>query len=379
MVKTMLRLIVLVTMLAVVFAYAMFQGGFASWFLFYGVLTVVVVTLVVSLVTLRGFVIERKMDKEMIKAGETLIVQVIIKKRVLQPFYYVRVQDLPPAKLGETSESGSLFFFSFQRTLRFSYPIKNVKRGSYTFRELELVFSDLFGLFEKRHIISCESEVLVYPYYEKLVNVPANKNLYSTEGALPNNYLEEERSLAGVRSYIPGDRLASIDWKQSARTTELKTKEFESFRGSGIVVAFDPFYKRSSDELFEKAIEAAASLMVTFVEKQATLKVAVCTEDWQGAQISQYSLPLGLRLFANVDRRKEPAPAVHRFYKEWQGETVYYVCVELAPEMIAALKTMRAQQAAVQLCLISKTEKDRVVAKELERLGIKTYTLSSSE
>lgn len=51
------------------FSYAMFQGGFVSWFLFYAFLPFVLYAGLLALYPLRSFQASRQMDKTQLHAG----------------------------------------------------------------------------------------------------------------------------------------------------------------------------------------------------------------------------------------------------------------------------------------------------------------------
>ncbi|MBR8646101.1 DUF58 domain-containing protein [[Brevibacterium] frigoritolerans] len=62
--------------------------------------------------------------------------------------------------------------------------------------------------------------------------------------------------VSGVREYQPGDQLSWINWKATARTSEIMTKEFEVQKNRDVFIMLD---EKPSD-LFEESIEMAASL-----------------------------------------------------------------------------------------------------------------------
>ena len=368
-----LKLVFLLIFVLAVFSYAMFQGGFVSWFLFYSVMTVLVCTTLIAIYPFRVKRVERQASKEILQAGEKLTIKVTIHKRAIQPFFFVRIQDVIPRNLGKYEENGCLFFFSFQRRLVFSYTVSDVKRGSHTFGKLTLVFGDLFGLFERTSTIDCETKVVVYPHFQKLKSIPAVGKPRQLEGMHIRQSLEEDRSLAGVRQYVPGDRLTSIDWKQSARSSHLMTKEFESYQGEGVVVAFDSYCNLASERKFEQSIELAASLLATFTEKQSSPTIAVRYRGWMSLSVTERSIGQGLLLLAGVAPTNQTVKALDVIYRDWQGMHVYFVCSELNKQVVKACSTMVDQGAILTLCLVQLTNQDRAHLNELEKLKVHMY------
>ncbi|TWI53998.1 DUF58 domain-containing protein [Halalkalibacter nanhaiisediminis] len=373
-IRPFFKYLFILILLGSVFSYAMFQGGFVSWFLFYSVTTVLLYTVVVAILPFKVRGIERILSKETVHSGEDVDVTVIIHKRRFQPFFFVRIQDAAPELLRRV-ESSALFFFSFQRQLVFSYTIPEVRRGAHSFGNVTLVIGDLFGLFERRVTQKCETTVLVYPRVRKLKAVPSSGSPRQLEGIRASQSYQEDRSLAGVRQYVPGDRLTSIDWKQSARLTNLMTKEFESFQGEGVLIAFDSFLSKSSKESFEHAVELTASLMTEFAKGQSTLRLAVRSQDFVSFDVRGKSLAAGLKLLAQVEPNSKPLPTIHRIYREWQGMHVYFVCAELDKQTVLACKTILEQKGFVSICMVSNA--DPVMVNELEKMGITVYVLEN--
>ncbi|MDT8862448.1 DUF58 domain-containing protein [Alkalihalobacillus sp. MEB130] len=370
--KVIIKYLLLLVFLVAVFSYAMFQGGFVSWFLFYSIVTVIVSTILVALYPFQILRVERDVHKDVLPSGDTLIVTVTLHKRAIQPFFYVRVQDLIPSSLGTYEECGALFFFSFQRKLVFSYEIRDVKRGTYKFESLSLVFGDLFGLFERKKVVPCETKVFVYPHVHQLSTLPVQGIPKNVDGTIQRSF-EEDRSLAGVRQYVPGDRLTSIDWKQSARSSKLMTKEFESYHGEGIVLAVDTAIGDRNEQMFEHSIELAASLMVKFAEKHPGLKVAVKYQDWYLVEVTRQTISKGLMALAQVEPRVEATPVIHKMYREWTGMQVYYVSSQINGQLLAICRTLIEQKVMVTVCVVAVSEQDRHVLMELEKIGIAVF------
>lgn len=75
------KLIILTLLTVAVFSYAMFQGGFVSWFLFYAFLPFVLYAGLLALYPLRSFQASRQMDKTQLHAGDRLGVTVTLRRK----------------------------------------------------------------------------------------------------------------------------------------------------------------------------------------------------------------------------------------------------------------------------------------------------------
>ncbi|TPE69347.1 DUF58 domain-containing protein [Halalkalibacterium halodurans] len=368
------KVFLLVGLLVASFTYAMFQGGFVSWFLFYSVVTVTVLTLIVFLFSFQGFDVERSLSQKTAQAGGELTVTIYLRRRSWRPFFYIRVKDLVPLSIGRTEGTGALFFFGLQREWSYQYVISNIRRGEHRFENVHLVFGDLFGLIEKETTVPVESSVLIYPNVHHVKELPPIQNRTFSQGKRANRKQEEERSLAGVRDYVPGDRLSTIDWKQSARALKFVTKEFESYDGEGIVVAFDAYLETLSPTSFETAVELAASLMYKVLQQRPSLEVAVRRKGWQTVTIDTHMLTLPLTLLAKLQPTEEGPKAKDPVYLSWRGATVFYVCTELSEAIVEAARTLQMQHVNVQICLVGKHRKNQEFAEQLKQHRIQIHT-----
>ncbi len=266
--KSSIKLTFLLIINISLFLYAMFQGGFVSWFLFYSFIILTSITILSVFFSFRGFKIERAFSGEFVQANTPLDVKITLKKSRFQPFFYVIVSDILPIELNDSYNSpSSIFFFTLKREISFQYSIKKLPRGEYQWKEVEITLGDLFGFFEKRKVFFLESTVIVYPAYRNLSDWQVNSKNQGESTVAFQRALEEQLSIAGVRHYIAGDRLTSIDWKQSARRDSLMTKEFETFKGNQYNICLN-LGGSGKVERFEHAVELAASFSNYFISKE---------------------------------------------------------------------------------------------------------------
>jgi len=79
---------------------------------------------------------------------------------------------------------------------------------------------------------------------------------------------EDPTFLRGIRPYSPGDRLKHVDWKASAKTGSLQTRQFEctahaQWRVVGhILPSYEPRLQRHNDETNERTISLLAAVAV---------------------------------------------------------------------------------------------------------------------
>ncbi|MDA6082961.1 hypothetical protein OSJ97_25830, partial [Escherichia coli] len=74
-------------------SYAMFQGGFVSWFLFYSFLPFALYALGLSFYSLNDFKVERILPKTEFNAGEQAVITLRITRRTVFPLLYLIIED----------------------------------------------------------------------------------------------------------------------------------------------------------------------------------------------------------------------------------------------------------------------------------------------
>ncbi|HHY21183.1 MAG TPA: DUF58 domain-containing protein [Bacilli bacterium] len=339
---TSIRPLLLFCLNGAVFAYAMFQGGFVSWFLFYGVLAISLVSFSVMAFPIRGVKVERIVERDILRAGETLQVTLQVRFAFWNPFAYLQIEEQLPKALQKFREKkkSAFYFFSWRRSLSFSYSLEAMPRGEHRFEKVTVFVGDMFGFFEKRISLSLPETVLVYPSFEPLEHWAVHSTRESGGSVPLSQSFEEELSLAGVRNYVPGDRLMSIDWKQTARHDRLMTKEFEAEHEQE---AFLVFYQSEAPkhEAFERSIELAASFIDHFAKRKLPLGLAV-------AQHGDYVMPSAKQ--------------------EHYGQLLHYFAKIQAPEVINAKSLSLAKRRQHSLYLFVTTSINGGITQEISEL-----------
>ncbi|WP_338443858.1 DUF58 domain-containing protein [Bacillus spizizenii] len=255
------KLIVLTLLTAAVFSYAMFQGGFVSWFLFYAFLPFVVYAGLLALYPLRSFQASRQMAKTQLHAGDRLGVSVTLRRKLPFPMMYMVIEDCLPEGIESLNRDEAvakrLVFPWFKRSVTMSYELARVPRGEHHFHAVRVRTGDVLGLIEKTAFYELEDTLFVYPSFQRL-SYQVNER-HQEDGVSGSSPVHQHHSAvaASVRNYQPGDRFAALDWKTSARRSQLMTKEFEPSRSKNLFLLMD----RSSSEAFEEVVSVTASIL----------------------------------------------------------------------------------------------------------------------
>jgi uncharacterized protein (DUF58 family) len=258
-------LLKLASLLVITYVFAKFQGGFVSWFLFYGCVTLAVYEGLTYILMFPGMTVSRVIDRDRLTDGEDLEVQLIIRRRFWFPLgWNLVVEPLPDKLAGYYEPHKQLVFPWFKRELVVRYAIPSLPRGSYQLTDCVVTAGDFFGFIQRSKSFPLYNSFLVYPSYRELTHWSTGDGKISGNIQVTHRRSDDVAAVRGIREYHRGDRLSQIHWRASARGTGLKTKEFEHQALNQVVFFFDTekqSYASKDPQLFEMAVKLTASLV----------------------------------------------------------------------------------------------------------------------
>lgn len=279
--STIIRFILVVLLLAALFSYAMFQGGFVSWFLFFGFLPILLYSFIIVIYPLSWLSVEREVSKRYFQAGQTLNVKVTVKSKLPFPILFMIIEDqLPksihyndtrhhkykflkkPNSLFKEETYKTIIFPRLRRKVVYDYSVTSVPRGLHDLDQVRILTGDFLGLVKKENIFSAPVKVLVEP---REVALRLNNEIsYFEEGEQTAYSIKANHTnlVSGVRDYAPGDRVSWLDWKTTAKKQKLVTKEFEQEKHKDLTVILNRIHSEKEDWLaFEGSVEIANSIV----------------------------------------------------------------------------------------------------------------------
>ncbi len=142
----------------------------------------------------------------------------LVNSRRFLPAFIIR------ASFGETT---ILFPFvdSQQQASRFVQWVFP-QRGQNHFDRVYLSSVFPFNFFIRYKDVTAHRTCLVFPEPQRCTLLEQNQNQPQHSGNLSSRRFGQDDDLIAVRDYIDGDPLKHINWKATARTDQLKTKQF---------------------------------------------------------------------------------------------------------------------------------------------------------
>lgn len=148
-----------------------------------------------------------------------------------------------------------------------------VKRGFYEFKSVEINIFSLLFLSSIR--VNVDTELNFYATLKEPVDIELpirSRKISIFAGSIPSKRSGVGIDFYGVRKYYEGDKLSLINWKKSAKNSDLYVNEFEKETNTDISIIVDcrkrVDYNENSKEFFEKALQVAYSIAKSLLKNQ---------------------------------------------------------------------------------------------------------------
>jgi uncharacterized protein (DUF58 family) len=153
------------------------------------------------------------------------------------------------------------------------------RRGRYQQNSFGLATRFPFAFLTKTRRVALAREILVYPpvettdeFFEVIPMITGEFESFA-RGRGDDLYL--------IREYMPEDSARHVDWKATAKSGSLKVREFSREDERKLRIVFDnPGPGNASEQAYENAVTAAASLSWHFAEANAELSFVA--QDYRG-------------------------------------------------------------------------------------------------
>ena len=138
-------------------------------------------------------------------------------------------------------------------------PLPTERRGVYRVGPLALERADPFGLARRTGQREDTSELRVYPRIHLIDPFPSGATR-DLDGPNAGEAPEGGITFQNLRDYVPGDDLRLIHWRSFARTGHLMVRHNVDYHRPSSLVVLDTRPRVHTDESFEDAVRAAASI-----------------------------------------------------------------------------------------------------------------------
>jgi uncharacterized repeat protein (TIGR01451 family) len=252
--------------------------------------------------------------------GDTVEYTVTLSNEKILPLIWVDIQDTFPADLGlpgavlrgsvtETAREHRITtsLLPYQR-VSWKYNLQCNARGYHRIGPVRLRSGDIFGFTAAEERFPEVNYILVYPRVVELrqLILPSEHPLGDARGQKP--IYQDPSRFFGLRDYHPTDPMKHIDWKATARRSQLQTKVFEPVVSLNVLIALNArtgehAWQGSNRRLFERSVTVAASIAKFCADRGYTFSlvsnaVAVYSGKWINVPFSGSNSQIGLVLEA---------------------------------------------------------------------------------
>lgn len=348
------RIIFVVFILLLTFSFAMFQGGFVSWFIFYMALPFVLYSLLLIFYPLQDIELNRQIHTTQIRRGQKYSATIHFNRKLSFPLLYTILTEKTNSvglRQRNATNNRKMFMPGFRKTYTWHYEIGDMPRGEHVLEGIELEVVDFFGWTKKTKMFPLKQTILVYP---NIIDIPyhAIESSYD-QGAMaaPHTLVKDTTMATGIRDYQPGDRVSWIHWKSFARTQTLRTKEFEDRQAEDLFLLDD---RRPSDK-FELQVELTASLLQSIVRGNSSVAYLSIGNKVNSFPIIHSESHLQrvmyhlTKVLPDLDRPAEEV--VSRDLQQIRATTLLYITTKLTVEMVEAIRR-NVKNLSTCMCLV---------------------------
>lgn len=246
---------------------------------------IVVYSLVSLLIAALTLGVKSKLNSTEVYRGQKINYTLFLKGVVLLPvvgYLSVKTADFEVSKKDKFKHSFLIMpSFSINRKFRFELSCSHV--GLWNVGIKKLRFEDLFGLFSLPLIRTNKGNYIV-----RLAVVPNLHNFDEFDmsassggyGSSSSVNSEEGELLGDSRIYMEGDSLKRINWKLSARTKTLYSRQYERLEKPHISIVVDRAISNSEiGDAIDIACETAISLSNYFVDNDHVVELVLIRSD----------------------------------------------------------------------------------------------------
>lgn len=407
--RLIMNFIFILSLFAILFAFAMFQGGFSSWFLFYGFLPIFLYHIALLFYPVQKWTIKRQMSHVMIEAGSQVTVQLTVQRKIPFPLYYCIVEEVFPSSLNKQDlrqkkyhylnqpdsnrvqrAKKNIIFPWFKRKFVVTYGLDHLPRGEHEFNAVRIRTGDVFGLIKKEHTFQTNDCLIVFPGRRRIHMDERAHNF--EQGSLISQALQLKNTTiaSGIREYMPGDRFSWINWKQTARQNTVMTKEFEQEKSSNTLIVLDSVYHEGFNPLaYEATVELSMSLTAMFKQNATPASLLIISENNTFLPVQRHDKhDMIERYLSKVtpDKNKE-----NRFSFELKEEIenmknqhlIIILTTHVDEKLISSIKHFKIRKKQVVLLYVQAkanlSQAEQILFHDLARQGIEVSLLTETE
>ena len=232
-----------------------------------------------------GVSAEWKHTKMFVEEGEALQSQIFVRNRLCIPVCKLRI-DLSYQYAGEEKKRKERLWVAVRAKEKKQIAVKHLQKysGKVCAELVDCRVYDVLGIWSFRKRMKKKAEILIFPKtYPIVTEVTVQTSNFSLEGERFSEEVsgDDPSELFALRDYQPGDRMARIHWKLSARKGEWYVKEFGRPVGTAVLLLLEPVWKEGGQSAAEigRYLQTAVSLVRSLLNAECSHVVSWIMEN----------------------------------------------------------------------------------------------------
>lgn len=270
-----------------------------GYFIF--IFVIIVLLEIASITKNKGFnnlTIRREADVNEVIEGEEFKVTTVIENNKWFPISFLILREIIPRSLeyfcsegddeikDSYSRTNTYSVFGYERVKR-TYLLRNMKRGTYVLRDMEVTIGDAFGFSSQTKMMESAIELVVYPKLIDIKNFPLLSTNIQGETIIRRWIYTDPLYIKGIREYNFEDRMKDIHWKSTVKMNKLMVKEYDYTSERELIIIFnvqctDPHWSGINKNAIERGVKISAS----FAKK--AIAEGIATGMWTNAFLLSY-------------------------------------------------------------------------------------------
>lgn len=237
-----------------------------------------------SRLSLEDLLYERDLPDHAVFVGDEFDMEVRVTNAKPLPVPWLRIADTVPiglevmgARMGRSNSRAALELresinLAWYERVRMRYRVRALRRGYHQPGPAVLDSGDLFGMFPRHGQTAAPRDgVLVYPKTVELPEFEMPSGRPIGDNRATSALWDDPNRPRGLREYVPGDPIKTIDWKVTARLRQVLVRTFDPSVTQYAVVVMDVsttdyLFTGYSPRLLERAIVGAGSIVARSME-----------------------------------------------------------------------------------------------------------------
>jgi len=123
----------------------------------------------------------------------------------------------------------------------FSYQLRPLERGKFTFGKTNIFTNSILKLTTKRYLTNKETSIKTYPSFLKLknYNLKTINSLSTSYGVKKTRRIGNSYEFEQIKEYVQGDNIKNINWKATAKKNQLMVNQFIDEKAQQVYMLID--------------------------------------------------------------------------------------------------------------------------------------------